>query len=323
MKQIFDRARGVGALLEVHRQLRGDLADVIAVDGFAAVTDAAMDLRTPHCREEAVRHLEVQHVAEFVTRSHGAVGQLDQPSRREKLVPGDQRFAALFHPRGRLVEPRADRDRRALHADDGGAFEHAPLVRTQALDLLFDQLPDAVRDPRFDVREAAVQLPLGVAEHDDPFGGEIFSEVDHEERIAFAPAVHQLREPLLQLVSGKPDREVLGHRFRRQVLQRQLTRQRVRLQLPLDGFEGMVAENHLDRSIGADHHQPGGIAASREVGHKIDRGEVAPVQILEHEDERLLGGDRFDGFRHLAQHPLARRAGHLLPQRLAFLGRQE
>ena len=44
---------------------------------------------------------------------------------------------------------------------------------------------------------------------------------------------------------------------------------------------------------------------------QVEGRRVAPVQVLEHENERRLGGQRLDQLRHLAQHALARRAEQL------------
>ena len=55
LQEIFDGARRVATLLEVHGQLGGDLAHAIAVDRLAAMTDLAMDLSAPHRRQESVR----------------------------------------------------------------------------------------------------------------------------------------------------------------------------------------------------------------------------------------------------------------------------
>ena len=80
MKEIFDRARIIAALLEMHREFRSDVADAIPINRFAALTDAAMDLRAPCRRQKSVGHLQVQDVAELVACRHRAVGQLDEPT---------------------------------------------------------------------------------------------------------------------------------------------------------------------------------------------------------------------------------------------------
>ena len=108
-----------------------------------------------------------------------------------------------------------------------------------------------------------------------------------------------------KLMAGKPHREKLRHGFFGQVLERQFLTEAVRLQLPLDALQRMLAEDDVDRPIRADHHQPCGVAAPGEVADQIERRVVAPVQILEHDDERRLDGDRVHRLGHLAQHAFA------------------
>ena len=111
VKEIFDRAWIIATLLEMHREFRGDFADAVPIDRFAPLTDSTMDLRAPHRRQQSVRHLQVQNVAELVARRHRAVGQLDEPPGREKLIPSDERFAAFLDPLGGFVESGSDRHR--------------------------------------------------------------------------------------------------------------------------------------------------------------------------------------------------------------------
>ena len=129
---------------------------------------------------------------------------------------------------------------------------------------------------------SSCQPSLGL--DDDPLVDQIVREVDHEQRIAFAPPVHQARQPPGKLMAGKPHREKLRDGFLGQVLERQLLTQAVRLQLPLDALQRMVAEDDVDGPVSADHHQPRRIAAPREVADEIERRVVAPVQIFEHHD---------------------------------------
>ena len=124
--------------------------------------------------------------------------------------------------------------------------------------------------------------------------------------------MNQPREPLRWLVLGQPDRQVLSNRFFGQVLEWKLSREPMRLKLPLDGFQRMIAKHHVDRSIGPNHDQPRRIPAPRQIGHEVHRRVVAPVQILEDQDQGQFRRHRLDGVGNLAQHPLARGARRLL-----------
>ena len=136
--EVFDGARVVPTLLEMHRQFRGDLANTIAVDRFASLTDPAVDLGASHRRQEAVGHLEIENVVELVARGHCPIRQLDETGWRQELVPSHQRFASLFDPVCRLIESGSYGHRRALHPHDTRPFQYSSLVLTETLDLFLD-----------------------------------------------------------------------------------------------------------------------------------------------------------------------------------------
>ena len=107
LQEVLDRASRISRLFEVHRQLRGDLTDAISVDRFSALADPPMDLGTAHRRQQPVRHFEIEHVTELVSRGDRAVWQFDDPRRRQKLMPSDQRFTLVFDPLSFLSRPAA------------------------------------------------------------------------------------------------------------------------------------------------------------------------------------------------------------------------
>jgi hypothetical protein len=47
-----------------------------------------------------------------------------------------------------------------------------------------------------------------------------------------------------------------------------------------------------------------------ECGNPVERRQIAPVEVLQLEDQWLLGGDRLERIDQLSQHARARRAKH-------------
>src|SRR5437868_9535221 len=70
----------------------------------------------------------------------------------------------------------------------------------------------------------------------------------------------------------------------------------------------MVPDNYIYGAICADNEQACSVLAACQVRHEIERGIIAPVQILEHEQQWRLQRDRFDRLSHFAQHSLAGRS---------------
>ena len=76
--------------------------------------------------------------------------------------------------------------------------------------------------------------------------------------------------------------------------------------LPMHGeilrhsLERMAVHNHVDRSIRTEHQQSGRLSPPRQPSQQVQCGMIAPVQILEHKHQRLLGRE---GFQRLSQLP--------------------
>src|SRR5262245_13059280 len=87
---------------------------------------------------------------------------------------------------------------------------------------------------------------------------------------------------------------------------------------PLDVFERMLPQYHLDRPIGTDEHEPRSIAAPGEIGNQIESRIIARMQILQHQQQRGFCSDYFQGLRHLAQHTLSGHTDRLSLQRFPF-----
>jgi hypothetical protein len=137
-------------------------------------------------------------------------------------------------------------------------------------------------------------------------------DVHHEQRIALGALVDARREPLgLRFVErGEAPRDVLRDLAPRQQPERQLAAQAARLQLLLGVEQRVVVEGRLRRTQGADDQQTRRLPAPRDAGDEVDRRAIAPLQVLEHQQQCLIAGQDLERVGHLAQHPRRhRRAG--------------
>ena len=223
-------------------------------------------------------------MVELVPRRNRSIGQLDEARGREKPVPPHQGFALFLDPFRGTFQRGANRDRRALHADNGRAFKGGSLVGAEPLDLFFNQLPDVVRHSRLDGGNGAPQLPRSVDTRDHAFVDQIVDQIHHEERVAFGPPVNESGQALVRRVAAKFRVQVLGDGLFGQILERQLVAEPVGLQLALDPFQRVLTQNHVDRTVRADEHQSCAIAPPGEVGNQIECRVVTPMKIFEHHD---------------------------------------
>ena len=103
------------------------------------------------------------------------------------------------------------------------------------------------------------------------------------------------------------------HGAERQTAERQLRALLVRAQLLLEAAQRVTTQNQLRRSIRGEDQQRTCVGPAREIREHVERRRVAPVQILEDEDERLLRREPLDRSaeepdRALRHHPARGRA---------------
>ena len=166
--------------------------------------------------------------------------------------------------------------------------------------------------------DAVLALAQALAVH------QIAEHRDEKERVAVGALEQQPREILRQLVRARGGhRGTPARRPRSSSAERQLRAEVVELQVLLHRAQRVLVEHHVAGAVGADDQHARRLAATRQRRDEIDRRAVAPVGILEHQHERRLGAERFDGFGHLAQHALARGAAHLFVERGTLVGLHE
>jgi hypothetical protein len=119
--------------------------------------------------------------------------------------------------------------------------------------------------------------------------------------------MHQRREAVRQLLGREPQAQVALDLRRAQELERDLAAAPAELEVHLEAAQGMTVHHELDRPIGRDHEQARGLGAVGEERQEIERRVVAPVQVLEDEDERRVARETLERLDELEQHAGARR----------------
>ena len=240
----------------------------------------------------------------------------------DELVTPAQLLAARLDRSRVLFQRGGHGDDRKLVAGDTGGFERALLPLVETIELSFDQLSNRLGHADFHAIDRHRQSPAAVLRLDEALGDQVLDRVHHEERIALRPLVDDRDEILWKRVHGKSRRDVLSHRVPRQILERQLLTFPSGKELLLHRLERMPAGDQLGRPVGADHHQMRGPPTAGDVRDQVQRREVAPVQVLQHEHERRVRRQRVERLAHLPEHPLARRAERLAAEELA-IGRRD
>ena len=308
----------VARLFEVHRQFGGDLAGAVAVHGLAALTDPPVRVHAPRPQHALVEHLLVDGVHEGEPARGVPVGEQRCAAALDELLPPAQVIAAHLDVGRRLVQCRGHRGDGEVRAGDAGGLHELLIARLEAIELGLDQLPDGVGNPDLDGVEGRRQLPAVLVRRDQPLGDQVVDRVHHEERVAAGALVDERAERRRKTVGGKTLGEVLRHEPLGEVFERQLLALLPGDELLLDRLERVAAHDQFRGPIGPDQHQVSGAAAAGDVGDQVERREVAPVQVFQHEHQRRPRGQRIQGLAHLAEHALARRAAGVAGEALAI-----
>jgi len=143
-------------------------------------------------------------------------------------------------------------------------------------------------------------------------------DAGEEEWIAVAAPVREWGERGRDLLS-EARTECCPHVVLVEELERQLGPVAVQLQIELERAQRVLVQDHLGRTVGRQQQQAGRLTPPRQRRDQIERRRVAPVQILEDQDQRRVGGERTQGFDHLAQHA-PRRGTEALGEQPGALG---
>ena len=161
----------------------------------------------------------------------------------------------------------------------------------------------------------AVELPRAVAHHQSILVEQPIERRRQTQRVAAARVVQRARDAVTERLRREATREP-----GRDVLHRQRAELHLRAAFALEqafahGEERMVVGERL-RPVRHDDEELRAGRASGELEERVDGGGVAPLQILEHENERLLRGERLHGFGELEQAAFPARYGRASTQAL-------
>ena len=80
-----------------------------------------------------------------------------------------------------------------------------------------------------------------------------------------------------------------------------------RLMPSIHEAERVVPNDHIGGPQSGKEHQPARLAAPGHARDQVDGGRIAPLQIFQHEHDRAVLRQHFEGVGHLAQHARRRR----------------
>ena len=189
----------------------------------------------------------------------------------------------------------------------------------QAIDLLFDQGAQTVGDGAGDLSNGSSQPPAVVLPLEDAKGDELVHHPHHEERIAVRPLVHGSRQLRRKRMPAETLCEIGGDVRLAQEREGEVLALSPYPQLLDERPQRMSRHDGVHGTIASDHEKARRLLAPPEHRHEIDRRVVAPVEILEHQQNGGDGGQGLEGSGHLAQHPLVGDHWDVAAQRLAIV----
>ena len=137
----------------------------------------------------------------------------------------------------------------------------------------------------------------------------MIDQCHEEERVAVTAIDQQRQQVLRQLGARKASSEVARHVRRRKPTEQDLTAETLAQQFAFDRRHRVPMCDRVGRPQRAQDHQAGRRAAMSEDGKQIERGVVAPLQVLENHHEGDFGGQRIEAGRELVQRVLGRARG--------------
>jgi hypothetical protein len=223
-----------------------------------------------------VEHLADQRMGEAPAAE--AAGDLgDHPRRLRLLEQLEQAVAA--QAAGRLQGAQLE-----LAAEDGGGLQHPVAAVGEAAEPLGDHRPDTLREAGRQRRRARP----GVAE--PALAGEQADHLGHEERVAVGLPVHGGRQPRRRLDAADQGDEA-GDVALVQTAQQHPAVAPAAGQVG-EGRQQRMPAVHLGMPVGAEHQRAGALEVLAHEPQRRQRGRVGPVEVVEDQQQRPLGGGR-------------------------------
>jgi hypothetical protein len=314
---VLERAPVVTTAREVHRELGRALAATGPEGRLLAEPDGAMQTDATRLRDPLVEDAPVEGVQEPIGARHRAVRPFGDSGVGDERAEGREPLADVLHRLRVVVRSGRDGGDRELVPGDARGLEDAAGGRRQRAQPPSDELLETGRNAVRGLLEGALHSPFAVALDQHSAGDEVVHHVDHEERVAVGPLVDPCGEPP-HLAGGpcaEPRLDVRRDVSEREQLERDLVALPVRLQLLLDGVEGMVVYDRVGRPEAADHHETCRLAPPGETCEQVDGGTVAPLEVLEHDYEGMPACEHLERVGELAEHAGRSRCDRRTPAR--------
>jgi hypothetical protein len=195
-------------------------------------------------------------------------------------------------------------------ANQARDFQQGPCIGIHPLDLLPDRLAQALREHQLASDGMFHDAPSSIAVDEHAARDQLIEQADEEQRVAFGPQVNGVRQCVHRRLAVRNWGKALHHVRRDSAFverwQLDSSAELAGLQVACHAFDQIRAG--LARSISRDDQHSRRLTPPCERGEPVDRRRIAPVQVLDLQNQCRVLRQRFESVGQLAQHALWRRA---------------
>ena len=199
-------------------------------------------------------------------------------------------------------------------------LKHPLFHRAEALEVLLQHLPQALGHSAGYGGQPHPQRPSPVCRDEPAAAHPILHHRDHEERIALGALMYEARQPGRESGVWKARRQVGSHSRFGEQRERQFRTLPMPLQLVVHDMQRMAPLQRVGETIRAQQQESSRFPPSRQHCKQVEGGVVAPVQVFEHQQQRLSGGQQIKGLSQFTEHPVPGRTGNAAPHYLQIGG---
>jgi hypothetical protein len=257
-------------------------------------------------------------VDEFVPRRHRAVRKLLKARGADQMRAARQVVADVLRGLQREIRRRRRDGGREGRPGDARALQRPLLLGREAVDLCSDQRSETLGHPDPDVLEGTCESPAPARTREEAALGQVLEGGRHEQRIALRVPVDDCTQAVRHRDARRLCREILVDLGLGQRLQRNLPTQPVNQEILLERLQRMAGYG-VHRTFGCEHQQLRGTAPPRQRREQIDGRGIDPLEIFEHQQQRLARREGLQRLGDLPQHAFARRAEEFALEQLAVL----
>ena len=323
---------GVAGAVEVLGQVGGDALALGAGKRQQRFGGAQMPLDAPRRGGSLAEHATVDRVAKGVATDQRAVGQQRHAGHSQPLATPGQAIAAAAQGFSVLAEHGGQQRMGEFQPDHAGGFERVAQVTRQAADLAFDDADHGVGQVQARQRGHRVGPGHRIVQR-RAATRQVVEHVGQEQRQTVGVGVQRAGQGLVlgaRLGSRPPHRlaaqavaQVGVNLALAEGFEQHLVAQLVQAQLLPQRLHRVLAQHRVGGAEAGHHHPARRAAPAGQKVEQTDRGVVAPVQVFDHQQQRVQRRHGVEQGHKLAQHAVLRGAGQLAPQAcLVGLGHQ-